>query len=87
MNTMTMSETRERLSAVVEQARLSREPVYLTRHGQPVAAIVDAAQFDQLVSAAEDLADIRATAAARLEMAAGTPAVPWEDVKKDLGLA
>jgi len=87
MNLMTMSKTRERFSDVVEQVRISREPVYLTRHGQSVAAIIDATQLAQLIEAAEDLADIRAAAAAREEMAAGAPTVPWEDVKKDLRLA
>ena len=36
---------------------------------------------------AEDLADIKAAADARNEMAGGEAAVPWEQVKADLGLA
>jgi len=87
MTTMTVSQVRQRLSDVVDQARMERQPVYLTRHGQPVAAIIDAKQLDQLVEAAEDLADIHAAEAARQEMAAGAPAVPWDEVKRDLGLA
>lgn len=83
---MTVSEVRQRLSDVVDEARIKREPVYLTRHGRPVAAIIDASQLDQLVEAAEDLADIRAAEAARQEIAAGIPAIPWEQVKRDLGL-
>lgn len=84
--TLSVSATRERFSDVVEQARITRQPIYLTRHGRPVAAIIDAAQLDQLLDAAADLEDIQAADAARIEMAAGQPAVPWDDVKKELGL-
>jgi hypothetical protein len=71
--------------------------VFLTRRGRRVAAVIDAEQLDELVDAADDLADIRA-AAARAEMAeAGEGPIPWElagvggggprQVKADLGLA
>ena len=36
---------------------------------------------------AEDLADIEAAKAARHEITDGEPAIPWEQVKADLGLA
>ena len=84
---MSISEARSRFAEVVEQTRLSQTPVYLTRHRHQVAAVIDADQLERLVEAAEDLADIRAAQAAREEMASGAPAIPWEDVKRDLGLA
>ncbi|MGL4176154.1 MAG: type II toxin-antitoxin system Phd/YefM family antitoxin, partial [Dermatophilaceae bacterium] len=62
-------------------------PVYLTRRGQRVAAVIDADDLDRLVAAAEDLADIEAAANARHEIADGASAIPWEHVKIDLGLA
>jgi PHD/YefM family antitoxin component YafN of YafNO toxin-antitoxin module len=65
-----------------------REPVYLTRRDRAVAAIVDAEQLQQLLADAEDLADIRAVDAAWHETdRLGETPIPWEDVKRDLGLA
>jgi hypothetical protein len=61
--------------------------VYLTRRGKRVAAVIDADDLDRLIAAAEDLADIEAAGAAREEMADGQAAIPWEQVKADLGLA
>lgn len=88
MTEMTMSEARARLADVVDEARVAREPVFLTRRGRRVAAVVDADQLERLFEDAEDLADIRAAAEARAEMAeTGGPAIPWDQVKADLGLA
>lgn len=43
--------------------------------------------LEQLIEAAEDLADLQAAAAARAEMTmTGQHAIPWEQVKADLGL-
>jgi len=84
---MSVSEARARLADVVDQARVGHEPVYLTRRGRRVAAVVDADHLDRLISAAEDLADVEAATAARAEMAGGDPAIPWDEVKADLGLA
>ncbi len=88
MSDLTVSEARARLADVVDRARVGHDPVYLTRHGRRVAAVVDADLLDELVEAAEDLADLRAAAAARAEMAdSGDGPIPWEQVKADLGLA
>ena len=85
---MTVSEARARLADVVDEARIGHDPVYLTKRGRRVAAVVDADQLDQLIEAAEDLADIQAAAAARAEMTeTGDSAIPWDQVKADLGLA
>lgn len=84
---MTVSNARARLAEVVDRARVDHEPVYLTRRGRRVAAVVDVDQMEALISAAEDLEDLRAAAEARAEMAAGAVPIPWEQVKADLGLA
>jgi prevent-host-death family protein len=86
MSEITVSEARARLADVVDAARVGHDPVYLTRRGQRVAAVIDSEDLDRLIAAAEDLADIEAAAAARAEMDAGQPAIPWEQVKADLGL-
>lgn len=75
------------MAEVVDSARVAHDPVYLTRRGRRVAAVVDADDLDRLISAAEDLADIEAAQAARAEMSDGSPAIPWDQVKADLGLA
>jgi prevent-host-death family protein len=87
MAELTVSDARGRLADVVDAARVGHDPIYLTRRGQRVAAVIDADDLDRLISAAEDLADIEAARAARAELADGEAAVLWEQVKADLGLA
>ena len=84
---MTVSDARARLADVVDAARVGHDPVYLTRRGQRVAAVIDADDLDRLIAAAEDLANIEAARATREEIDAGEPAIPWAEVKADLGLA
>ncbi|MCA1783369.1 MAG: type II toxin-antitoxin system Phd/YefM family antitoxin [Dermatophilaceae bacterium] len=86
MSDMTVTDARARLADVVDAARVGHDPVYLTRRGRRVAAVIDADDLDRLIEAAEDLADIEAARSARDEMA-DTPALPWDEVKADLGLA
>lgn len=87
MSEVTITDARGRLSALVDEAHRAHEPVYLTRRDRAVAAIVDADQLRQLLEDAEELADIRAvdTAWEETERLGETP-IPWEDVKRDLGL-
>ena len=83
---MSVSQARTRFSEIVDQVRINHDPVYLTKYDRPVVAVIDADQLDQLVEAAEDLADIKAARQAREEMASGTPPIPWDEVKRELGL-
>lgn len=88
MTDVTVSEARARLAEVVDGARVTHVPVFLTRRGKRIAAVVDADDLDALIEAAEDLTDLRAAGAARDEMRrTGEMAIPWEDVKADLGLS
>jgi len=86
MTELTVSDARARLADVVDEARVRHDPIYLTRRGQRIAAVIDADDLDRLIEAAEDLADIQAARAARAEIA-DDGAIPWEQVKADLGLA
>jgi prevent-host-death family protein len=87
-DSVTVSDARSQLGALVERAHAAHEPVYLSRRGQRVAAIVDADDFDRMLAALEDLEDVRAAAAARAEMAeTGATPIPWDEVKAELGLA
>jgi len=84
---LTVSQARQQLAAIIDRARQEHAPVYLARHGKRVAAVIDADDLDELLELAEDMADIRAAAAARAEMqATGEAPIPWEQVKADLGL-
>ena len=72
------------LDEIVDDASARHEPVFLTRRGRRVAAVIDADDLERLTQAAEDLADIEAADAARAEIAKhGT--IPWDEVKADLG--
>lgn len=85
---MTIAEVRSNLAAAIDRARHTHEPVYLSRHGRRVAAVIDADDLDRLIELAEDMIDIRAAAEARAEIVAtGDEPIPWETVKADLGLA
>ena len=87
MSEMTVTDARARLADVVDAARVEHSPIYLTRRGKRVAAVIDADDLDRLIAAAEDLAGLEDAAAARAEIASGHAAIPWELVKADLGLA
>ncbi|MEJ2866438.1 type II toxin-antitoxin system Phd/YefM family antitoxin [Actinomycetospora sp. OC33-EN08] len=84
---MSLSDARARLADVVDTARVEHEPVFITRRGRRVAAVIAAEELDRLIAAAEDLADLRAAREAREEMSAGAAPVPWDEVKRELGLA
>ncbi len=85
---LTVSAARAQLAAIIDQARSEHTPVYLARRGRRVAAVIDADDLDAVLGLAEDMADIRAAADARAEMAAtGAAPVPWDQVKADLGLS
>ncbi len=83
-----VSDVRRDLAAVVDQARATHQPVYLSRHGRRVAAVIAADDLERLQALAEDMSDILDAEAARAELreTAAQP-VPWEQVKADLGLA
>lgn len=88
VETLSISDARTRLAETVDRARAEHRPVYVTRRGRRVAAVIDADDLDQLLALAEDMADIRAAEEARAEMrATGEVPIPWDEVKADLGLA
>ncbi|MEO6700514.1 MAG: type II toxin-antitoxin system Phd/YefM family antitoxin [Jatrophihabitantaceae bacterium] len=82
-----VSDAREKLSALIDQATSGQVPVYLARRGRRVAAIVDSDVLARLLELAEDMEDILAAEESRREMAelAETP-IPWDEVKAELAL-
>jgi prevent-host-death family protein len=81
MKEMAMSKVRENLSEVVDSTRRSGEPLYLTKHGRPVAVLVDYDLFESVVERLEDYLDREALAESQ-----GETGIPWEQVKRELGL-
>lgn len=83
MNEIAVSQARENLAEVIEGARRTGEPVYLTRRGRAVAVVADPLVFEKLVEDAEGAQD-------RAELALARNAdeyIPWEQVKANLGLS
>ncbi len=87
IDSLSISEARKQFSSIVNAACAEHEPVFVTRRGQRVAAVIDANDLEELLALAEDMSDIRAAEEARVEMhATGEAPIPWEQVKADLGL-
>ncbi len=82
MNQKPVNVLRKTLAEAIGLPRASKEPVYLTRCGRRIAAIVDADVYDALVERAEDAIDRAELRAVRDE----NDFVPWEEVKADLGM-
>lgn len=80
MTTITVSEARKNLPALLKTAQTA--PVTVGRRGHAEAVIVSAARYEELLSAWEDAEDIAASDAA---IADDGPNIPWEEVKRDLG--
>ena len=84
MPDLSVSVACSRPDEIVDDVRARHEPVFLTRGGRRVAAVIDADDLERLTQAAEDLADIEAADAARAEIAKhGT--ISWDEVKADFG--
>ncbi len=79
-----ISDARDQFATIINQVAFGGERVRLTRHGKAVAAVVPIGDLD-LLEELEDAFDL-----ADLETALADPAnrerIPWEDVKRQLGL-
>jgi prevent-host-death family protein len=84
---LSVSDARDQLAAIINRAHTDHEPVFLSRRGRRVAAVIDADDLERLTELAEDMADIRAAQESREEMRrTRAEPTPWEQVKADLGL-
>jgi prevent-host-death family protein len=85
---VSISEARDQLAAIVNRARTEHEPIFLSRRGRRVAAVIDADDLENVIELAEDMADIRAAEQSREEMRrTRSEPTPWDQVKADLGLS
>lgn len=86
-------ETAPGVAASVHEAARG-QIVYVTEHGERVAAIVPAVLAaelerlppDEIAGLLEDFADAAAAREARASIEAGEPLIPWEQVKAEAGL-
>jgi prevent-host-death family protein len=82
MTDVGVSEARNNLAELIDATRRTGEPIYVTRHGRPVAIILDPDVYQRLLDEAEDATDRAELRAARDD----DDYVPWDEVKSDLGL-
>ncbi len=84
MVTLSTVEARENFSDLLNRSAYGKERVVLTRRGKGVVAVVPIEDLN-LLEALEDRLDLE-----DIEKALADPenkkAIPWEKVKKDLGL-
>lgn len=83
MSEFAVSAARQHLADLIDSARRSGEPVYVTRRGRRVAVILDSEQYERMIEQLEDTLDRRSLRAARED----DDFVPWDEVKAELGLA
>ncbi|HUG94872.1 MAG TPA: type II toxin-antitoxin system Phd/YefM family antitoxin [Pleomorphomonadaceae bacterium] len=79
-----ISEAREQFATIINQVAFGGERVRLTRHGKAVAAVVPIEDVDFLEEL-EDEIDVELAREALADPANQTP-IPWEEVKRQLGL-
>jgi prevent-host-death family protein len=86
-DSLSVSDARDQLASIINRARSNHEPVFLSRRGRRVAAVIDADDLERLIELAEDMTDIRAAEESREEMLrTKVEPTPWDEVKADLGL-
>jgi prevent-host-death family protein len=79
-----VTEARDQFRKIIEG--VSSGPVFLTKRGKRLAVVVSTAEYERLVSASEDAEDLAAADGVMAEIIAGSPTIPWAQVKADLGL-
>jgi len=78
--TIPVTQARSNLPRVIEAAQ--RQAVFLERRGMVEAVVVSPEQYERMLDALEEAEDVAAFDAAIEETDA---AIPWDQVRKDLG--
>ena len=81
---VSVSQARESFADLVNKVAYRKERILITRHGKRVAAIIPMEQV-RFLERAEDEFDLRMAEEARKELE-HTPAIPLEEVERELGL-
>lgn len=80
MVTVNITTARARLREMIAEAK--DRAVFIERHGEVEAVLVSPREYERMVQALEDAADITAFDAALAEEGDN---IPWEQAKADLG--
>jgi prevent-host-death family protein len=81
MKEFSVSDARQDLPSLIDKSK--KEPIVINRHGKPESVLISVEQYEEFLEAFEELDDI---AAAEESLRDPGPNIPWEKVKKDLGL-
>jgi antitoxin YefM len=83
------TEARTHLTELLDDVESVHEHVVITRNGRPAAIVMSQVEYDSLIETLEILGDqklLADLAASDDDVTAGR-VVPWEEVKRELGLA
>lgn len=81
MSELSVSEARAQLPAAIKKSQ--KLPVHILKHGEPVAVLISPTLYREMLEAMEELEDIEAFDQALLTL---DKPIPWDEVKKELGL-
>jgi prevent-host-death family protein len=79
---MSVTEARENFSEAIATSAV--EAVFIQKHGENAAVLISPERYEELMDALEEIEDMTAYDSA---MADPSPNIPWEEVKRQLGLA
>ena len=81
MSELSVTDARAELPAAIKKSQKS--PVHILKHGEPVAVLISPTLYQEMLEAMEELEDIEAFDQAMLS---SEKLIPWDSVKKELGL-
>jgi len=81
MSELSVTDARAELPAAIKKSQKS--PVHILKHGEPVAVLISPTLYQEMLEAMEELEDIEAFDQAVLS---NEKLIPWDSVKKELGL-
>ena len=81
MSDLSISDARADLAQAINRAK--KNPVTILKHGKPVAILINPLLFERFIESIEELEDIAAFDEAISDK---NLTIPWEQVKRDLGL-
>ena len=82
MSTISVTEARENFSEAIATSAV--EAVFIQKHGENAAVLISPERYEELMDALEEIEDMEDYDSA---MADTSPNIPWEEVKRQLGLA
>jgi prevent-host-death family protein len=81
MTSLSISQARADLADVISRAQ--KKPITISKHGKPIAILINPSLYQAMLESVDELEDISAF---DKSMADTAPSIPWERVKRDLGL-